>query len=209
VKLTNRRYIVALGFAMLVAASTAAIAAQAPQNPQTPATQPAPTTPPPATQAPPSAPATQPRTTVSAPPQTMTLVGCLNREEQVPGRTPNPVERAGITEDYILTSASVAPAGAAPAGATGSGTPSATGTSGNTPSTGSSYKLSGLDNDKLKTLAGKRVEVVGKVDSGDAKDVATGAARPASRPADIPEFEAVSIREVTGSCAPASAAPAR
>jgi hypothetical protein len=115
----------------------------------------------------------------------------------------------GIAEDYILTSASVAPAASAPAGATGSGTPSATGTSGSTPSTGSSYKLSGLDDAKLKALIGKRVEVVGKVDAGDAKDVASGAARPAANPKDIPEFDAVSIREVTGSCAPASPAPAR
>src|SRR6187551_2442218 len=37
-----------------------------------------------------------------------TLTGCLYREEQVPGRKPNIVERAGVLEDYILADVTVA-----------------------------------------------------------------------------------------------------
>src|ERR671925_144698 len=36
---------------------------------------------------------------------TMTLVGCVYREDQVPERKPNIAERAGILEDYILAGA--------------------------------------------------------------------------------------------------------
>ena len=70
--------------AVLAWAFTAATAAQAP-----PPAQPS--------QAPPPAQpsqAQQPR--AAAPSQAMTLSGCLYREEQVPGRTPNPAERVGI-----------------------------------------------------------------------------------------------------------------
>jgi len=40
--------------------------------------------------------------------QTVVVTGCLKQEKDVPGLTPNPAERAGITEDYILTSVKMA-----------------------------------------------------------------------------------------------------
>jgi hypothetical protein len=34
--------------------------------------------------------------------QVTTLTGCLYNERDIPGRTPNVAERAGVLEDYIL-----------------------------------------------------------------------------------------------------------
>jgi hypothetical protein len=136
---------------------------------------------------------------------TTTVTGCVYREEDVPGRAPNVAERAGISEDYIL--AEVAPSqqpGTAPPA-----TPGATGTSGTTPAKIAMYKLESVDDDRLKALVGKRVEVIGRVDA-EPSDV-TGVA-PTTPPVtktdkvigqdriNLPEFEVTSIREVTGTC---------
>ena len=125
----------------------------------------------------------------------ITLVGCLYREQSVPGRTPNPAEKAGVLEDYILADASM------PADATK-----------NTAlATGNMYKVENIADEKLRALVGKRVEVAGKIDP---EDGALG--RPAGGPTpdkglgpdkvNLPEFEAASIKETTGSC-PATPAP--
>jgi hypothetical protein len=125
----------------------------------------------------------------------ITLVGCLYKEQSVPGRTPNPAEKAGVLEDYILADATL-PADAA---------------RNTTLATGNMYKVENIADDKLRALVGKRVEVAGKIDP---EGGALG--RPAGGPApdkglgpdriNLPEFEAVSIKESTGSC-PAAPAP--
>src|SRR5215208_6026423 len=79
-------------------------------------------------------PAQTPQTPSTTVQPTTTLAGCLYREDQVPGRKPNVVERAGILEDYILADASVANT------AKPETTPRATGTSGTMPASGNMYK---------------------------------------------------------------------
>lgn len=187
---------------LLVFVSAAALAAaQAPQNPD-PRTAPRPN---------PQAPAP----TAAAGQTTMTLTGCLYREAQVPGRTPNVAERAGVLEDYILADARVA-GGAARSGAAG-----ATGTSGSTPTTGSMYKVENIPDERLKALVGKRVEVMGRIDAEGAPQRDARGGAPAGGPTadrglgpdqiNLPEFEAASIREVEGTCpaTPAAAKPAQ
>jgi hypothetical protein len=173
-------------------------------NPQDPA-QSAPATQPPAATA-------QDRLTADRQSAIVTLVGCLQNERDVPGRKPNVVERAGVLEDYLLTDASMAPA----AGRTPSDTTSgAVGTSGTSqaPPAGSTYKVEGIADDRLKQLVGKRVEVTGRIDEDDMREVrGTAGSGGTTLPggvrverqdaADTPEFEATSIREVAGSCAP-------
>jgi hypothetical protein len=144
--------------------------------------------------------------------QSTTLVGCLYTEDQVPGRTPNPAERAGVLEDYILANAS--PASGAPA-ARGT-TPGATGTAGTTGSRtaamGGMFKVERLPDEQLKKLVGKRVEVTGRIDPEGA---GTGRSTTAATPdrglgpdkINLPEFEAASIREVSGACPATPAAP--
>jgi hypothetical protein len=50
---------------------------------------------------------------VSAQKASTTITGCVYQEKDVPGRAPNPAERAGILEDYIL--AEITPAENRPA----------------------------------------------------------------------------------------------
>ena len=79
------------GVAAAIAMTFATVGAQTPQNP--PQTQP-PTTQPPQTQPPSSA------TMQTA--ATTTLQGCVYEEKDIPGRTPNVAEKAGVMEDCIL-----------------------------------------------------------------------------------------------------------
>jgi uncharacterized protein YdeI (BOF family) len=183
-----RKQLIAATFALLYTSGLAwaQAAAQPPQNP------------------PPQTPSTA-RTPATAEQPPTTLVGCLYREDQVPGRKPNVAERAGILEDYILADASIK---SAKPGAT----PGATGTAGTAPSSGKMYKVEGPSDEQLKSLVGKKVEVMGRIDPEG---------RPGAKPAspqpdrglgpdqiNLPEFEASSIREIAGAC-PASPAPGK
>ena len=125
----------------------------------------------------------------------------------MPGRAPNPAERLGILEDYIL--AEISPAEAArPTGTSGS--PS-------NPATYSMYKLERTADSELKALVGKRVEVTGRI---DAKPDDAAGPPPASAQTNqtdraighdrinLPEFEVSSIRAVAGTC-PAKPSTAR
>jgi hypothetical protein len=141
-----------------------------------------------------------------------TVVGCVYRENDVPGRAPNVAERVGISEDYILAEVT------GEAGAAGApGTPGATGTTGTTGAragaTGSSgagrmYKLEFVEDDKLQAMVGKRVSVTGKIDAeeGDSKAPAGAATTTTTDRVigrdqiDLSEFEVSSIKEVAGAC---------
>ena len=168
----------------------AGLAAQEPASPASKPAQPAPG---------PAATAQQPTTT---------LTGCLYRENQIPGRTPNVAEKAGVMEDYILAGATIATSDAKP-----SATPGATGTSGTAPSSGKTYKVEGPADEKLKALVGKRVEVTGRIDpeGGPGSSNPSGAPTPDRGPGpdkiNLPEFEASAIREVAGTCPATPPAP--
>jgi hypothetical protein len=152
-------------------------------------------------QSPQSPSTTQPTTSVSQ--SVTTLSGCVYQEKDVPGRSPNVAERAGILEDYILAEVTPSPTASTPS----TSTPGTAGTSG-TVTSGAMYKLELVDDAKLKTLVGKRVEVTGRIDAepGDKTDTPTA---PPTTPTDraigrdrvdLPEFEVTSIREVSGTC---------
>jgi hypothetical protein len=131
--------------------------------------------------------------------ETRTIEGCVYREEDIPGRSPNIAERAGILEDYILVASTDA-----------TGTQGAVGTSGTeTPATPAAaepkmFKLEHEDDDKLRALVGKRVRVTGKVDAERSDRTATGTpAQDRSMGPDqieLPEFEVTTITETTGEC---------
>src|SRR5687767_1074771 len=140
---------------------------------------------------------------------TMTLSGCLYREDQVPGRKPNIVERAGILEDYILTDATISDPQQQPKPAAGG----PTGTAGTVASTGTIYKVENIPYERLKSLVGKRVEVTGRIDPEGRNQLGVGGGQRADRgpgpdAISLPEVEASSIREVAGKC-PDTAPPGR
>jgi hypothetical protein len=148
--------------------------------------------------------APQPPTATAQQPTT-TLAGCLYREDQIPGRKPNVAERAGVLEDYILVDASTASTQTKPGA-----TPGATATAGTTSASGAMYKVEGPPDERLKALVGKRVEVTGRIDRERIRGGAPGTATKdrGLGPDDInlPEFEATSIREISGTC-PATPVP--
>ena len=129
----------------------------------------------------------------------MTLAGCLYRENSIPGRAANVAEKAGVLEDYILADASPArernrlsdppiadngqPPDAAAAGL----------------ASGRMYKVTRIDDERLKSLVGKRVEVTGTIKpDNDAKPADRGTNT------NLPNIEGTSIREVAGESCPAT-----
>jgi len=170
-----------------------------------------------AAQAPP--PSSQPQNppsqtpSATAPQSGTTLTGCLYTENQIPGRKPNVAEKAGVLEDYILADAKISGGQDKDKPAT---SPGATGTTGTAAAQGNMYKIENIPDERLKARVGKRVEVTGRIDpegsSAASRPGATGGTAPdrGLGPDDInlPEVEAASIREVSGSC-PATPAPPR
>ena len=135
---------------------------------------------------------------------TTTLTGCLYREDQVPGRKPNIAEQAGILEDYILAEATI-PSDQGKAGAT----PERSGDIGQRACERKLYKVENIPDERLKALLGKKVQVTGRIDPQRAQapgrpGSATGAPTPDLGPGpdriNLPELEAISIREISGKC---------
>jgi hypothetical protein len=174
-----KRYFFGAALAGTLAFVSAITAAQTPQTP--------PTTRPPTAQDP-----ARPQQEA----QTVTVEGCLMREEDVPGRRPNVAERAGISEDYILTMAKVVK-GTAP-GAAGK-TPGRAGEqpTGTTGAAGTMYEVAGIDDEQLKPHIGHRVQIVGTFQNVDRATAPPEQRTPAD---DLVEIRATSIRPVKGNC---------
>lgn len=174
--------------------ATATVAGQnpppRPSSPQTPTTQ------------------TQPRTGTDTGP-TVTVQGCLMREADVPGLEPNVVERAGVTEDFVVTNAKVVK-GSAPESRRGSA------------SSNTMFAIEGLSEDQLEANLNRRVEIDGTIDedSGMTRDTSRAPVPPRPDPTkpesdpdsrgmksttantagDLVELQAKTIRTVPGDC---------
>ena len=173
-----RRYLFGSALAGTLA-FTATLAAQNPQTqPQTPRTSSA-----------------QPARTQDQA-QTVTVEGCLMREADVPGRRPNVAERAGIGEDYILTSTKMIKGSAPGSGATTQTRPSdqPTGTAG---TRGAMYEVEGIDDAQLKQHVGRRVQIDGTFENVDRARATPEQTTPAD---DLVEIRGTTIRQVAGDC---------
>jgi len=115
----------------------------------------------------------------------VTVEGCLVREADVPGRKPNFAERAGVTEDYILTSTKVVK-GTAPAASLGS-----------TRSAAAMYEVEGISEADLKSHLGRRVQIDGTFANTD-----RAATSPTSEGAneELVELRGSVIRSAAGDC---------
>lgn len=174
------------GAAAVMAMSISSLGAQTPQQPPTQ---------PPTNPAPAAAAASQNMATT-------TIQGCVYKEQDIPGRSPNVAEKAGVLEDYILV------ASANPASATGTSgvTPPATAGAAGAMLAPKAYKLEKISDEQLKAVVGKRVEVTGRVDA-ERSDTAAGTAGAPARDKnmgpdkiELPEFEVTSMKEVEGTC---------
>lgn len=141
-------------------------------------------------QTPPQTPATPPAA-AAQPAATVTVEGCLVREADVPGRKPNVAERAGVLEDYILTSVKMVK-GTAPkqAAAQPKAGEAPTGTSGMQPVM---YEVKGIDDEKLKSLVGRRVQIEGTFED------LSETTKPAT-PEHLADIKGTVIRQVSGEC---------
>jgi hypothetical protein len=161
----------------LMLAGAMTLNAQAPQVPQT--TPQAPPAPPAASQpATDQQPATQRPVSDSAraqaaTAQVITIAGCLKEEKDVPGLKPNVAERAGVSEDYILTDVKMA------ASSKVSGIALAT-----------RYELEGPSNDELKKHINHQVEVTGTITQPT----------PAGND-ETADFKATSVKMIAATCA--------
>lgn len=138
----------------------------------------------------------------------VTVQGCLMREADVPGLKPNIAERAGVTEDFIITSAKIVK-GSAPTG--------------DSRSTASKmFEVEGLSKDQIQSNLNKRVEIDGTIEGKDemARGDTTrspvpprpdpsapdptpnprGMKAPADSAGDLAQLQAKNIRTVPGDC---------
>lgn len=165
--------------ALAALATAVTLNAQAPQQPTTPQTQP---------QTERQRPATDSRANADTM-QSVTITGCVKEEKDVAGRTPNPAERAGIGEDYLLTNVKMA------SGSSTSGIGLA-----------SMYQLKGVSDAELKKHIGHQVEVVGRLEGNTANRPSAGAgagasgSTPAASRSDVPDFTATSIKMIAATC---------
>jgi glucose/arabinose dehydrogenase len=149
-------------------AASISVSAQTPQNP------------PAQPQAQPAADRAQPATDVQTPAagqmsQVLTISGCLKEEKDVAGLKPNVAERAGVTEDYILTDVKMAPS------STVSGIAVA-----------SRYEIEGIAEADLKKHVNHQVEITGTI----TQPTAAG-----NDP--TPDFKGTALKMVSATCTPA------
>jgi hypothetical protein len=171
-----RRHVFAGALAGAIALTSAVAAQDPPAQPATPQTPPA---------------QDQPRTSQA---RAVTVEGCVMREADVPGRRPNVAERAGVAEDYILTSTKMIK-GSAPAGTTAARTAETpTGTSG---SPAAMYEIEGIDDQELKQHVGQRVQIDGMFENADRATATPERGTPAD---DLVEIRGTTIRKVAGEC---------
>ena len=145
--------------AALVMTGALTLSAQAPQrppNPQSPVT-------------PPAGETTQQDT--AQPAQIVTVTGCLKHEKDVAGLTPNPAERVGVTEDYILTEVKMAPSSKVSGFALAN-----------------MYEVEGIAEAELQKHLNHQVEVTGQISGTPTSDDRT------------PNFRATSLKMVATTC---------
>ena len=129
---------------------------------------------------------------------TVTVEGCLAREADVPGRKANIAERAGVAEDYILTSTKMIK-GTAPSAGAAQPSPGETPTGTAGMKSGLLYEVEGISNDELKQNVGRRVQIDGTFDNVERAQRQTPGG-------DLVQLKGTVIRQVTGECpAPAPA----
>jgi hypothetical protein len=152
-----------------------------------------------AQQPPPTTPESPTATPRAGDTRTVTATGCLKAEKDVPGARPNVAERAGVGEDFILTQAKLTKGAAGSSGS--SQTPPSAGAAGGM-GAGAMYKVSGLDDEKLRSHINQQVEVQGNLLD---RTAVTGTPKPTSpgagtAPDEVQEIRATAIKMIAATC---------
>jgi hypothetical protein len=149
----------------------------------------------------------------SAPEQQVTIVGCVQREDDYRrdrnlGRGGAAGTGAGVGNEFVLVNASTS-TGATSSTPSPSGTPGTpTGTAGGASS--DAYELTGKNEGQVAQYVGRRVEIVGKLKPAEVGTTgptggATAGAPPTgvdvmSKDLKLRELDVTSVRETTGTC---------
>ena len=135
--------------------------------------------------------------------QTVTVTGCLMTETTVAGQTPNPVERAGVAPDFILTNVQLKSASPSGAGTTAGAAAAGAAKAAEMPK-GTNVKLTGVDNDQMRTNLKQQVEVTGKLSVKEtvagAVTGAIGQAATLGKDQKLPELQVATVRPTGQSC---------
>jgi hypothetical protein len=139
-----------------------------------------------AQQYPPAQSAAAPPSATHQPTRVVTVEGCLVKEEDVPGRKPTVVERAGLAEDFILMNAKVIKGNPdTPVGTSGANT--------------TMYEVKGFGAEQLKAHVGLRVQIDG---SFAKPEQPSDSAQPRNPAENLMEIRGTAIRPATGDCPP-------
>jgi hypothetical protein len=116
---------------------------------------------------------------------TVTVEGCLVREQDMPGRKPKAAEKNDASDDYILINSKVVTGMAPPPSPSGPRV------------VAQMYKVDGINNGQLKYHLGRRVQIDGSFDHVHRTATSTEEGTSAD---DLVEIEGSTIKEVTGDC---------
>ena len=153
----------------------------------------------PQTQSPAQGPTPPAAQDVKAPEQQVTIVGCVQKEDDYRrarnlGKGGAVGTGVGSSNEFVLINASIAPPAAAPAGTTGTPEPAGT----------DAFELTGRNESQAQTFVGKRVEITGKLKAAETAAAGTTGgtteAVPGSRDLKLRELEVMSVKETTGTC---------
>ena len=118
--------------------------------------------------------------------QAVTVTGCLKTEKDLPDRRPNTPDRAGATQEYVLTNVKMAPGA----------TTSAIGLA-------STYTIEGIADAELQKHLNHQVQIVGTLAQGDAKANRGTAAAPGSAAAAnaaLPQLHGTTLTMLAATC---------
>lgn len=156
----------------------------------------------------------QPQTQTKASEQQVTIVGCVQKEEDY--RRAHNLGKGGVVgtgvgaaNEFVLINASSITAQGT-AGTTGTPTTGAAATAAITPAGTDAFELTGEKESQASAYVGKRVEIVGKMKAAETGPAGTTGGTTAGRPPTgidtvspdlrLREIEVMSVRETTGTC---------
>jgi hypothetical protein len=116
---------------------------------------------------------------------TVTVEGCLVREEDIPGRKPKATEKSDASDDYVLINSRIVTGMAPSASASGSRT------------VAQMYKVDGITDGQLKYHLGRRVQIDGSFDHAHR---AASSSEERTSADDLVEIEGSAIKQVAGDC---------
>ena len=139
-----------------------------------------------------------------APAESVTVTGCVMKEEDYREAHRLPSRPLGVGGDYILANAATTSPSVFTSPGAGTSTPAATGTTGSVAAPNVAFELTGTKEKQVEPYVGKRVEIVGTLKAAEVGPSGpTGGASAAATPdLKLRELDVTTVKELTGACPP-------